>query len=131
MIHPSAAMPSPTSIHAGALPERSYAVLAAIWLLVTLPLAWLATWELEVTVNSLAVAGMGDSLPMLTRWYRDMGSIGIYLVAVMPGALMLALCPLRSRPIVTVTLTIAVAASIHFAFLCLLAALLAYVKFSF
>lgn len=131
MIHPPSATLPPASIQAGVLPERSHAVLAAIWLLVALPLAWLAAWELDVTVNSLGVAGMGDNLPMLTRWYRDLGTIGIYLVAAMPGALMLVLRPLRSRRIVTVTLTIAVAASIHFAFLCLLAALLAYVKVSF
>ncbi|MCP5279688.1 MAG: hypothetical protein H6935_15245 [Thiobacillus sp.] len=106
-------------------------MLAAIWLLVTLPLAWLAAWEMEVTVNSLSVAGKGSSLPMLTNWYRDLGTIGIYLTAAAPGALMLALHPLRSRRIVTVTLTLAVAASIHFVFLGLLAALLAFVKVYF
>lgn len=106
-------------------------MLAAIWLLVTLPLAWLAAWEMEVTVNSLRIAGMGDNLPILTNWYRDLGMFGIYLIAAVPGALMLALRPLRARRSATVVLTLAVVASIHFAFLGLLAALLAYVKMSF
>lgn len=108
--------------------DSSLNVLAAIWLLVTLPLTWLMAWELDVTVNSLSVAGMGGDLPMLTSWYRHLGSFGIYLIAAVPGALMLALHPLRFRRIVTATLTLAVAASIYFAFLGLLAAMLAYVK---
>lgn len=111
--------------------DSSHVALGAIWFLVTLPMAWLTAWELEVTVNALLNAGMGNNLPMLTTWYRNLGSLGIYLVAAVPGVLMLALRPLRQRRIVTVVLTLAVAASIHFAFLGLLAALLAYVKVSF
>lgn len=111
--------------------DNSYAVLAAIWLLVTLPLAWLAAWELEVTTNSLQLAGMGDALPILTRGYRFLGTSGIVLVALVPGVLGLALRPARASRTALIALTVVVAASIYFVFLGLLAALLAYVKVSF
>lgn len=111
--------------------DKSYAVLAAIWLLVTLPLAWLAAWELEITTNSLQLAGMGDALPILTRAYQFLGTSGIFLVAVVPGVLGLALRPVRSSPAAIIALTVVVVASIYFVFLGLLAALLAYVKVSY
>ena len=111
--------------------DLSYAVLAAIWLLVTLPLAWLAAWELEVMTNSLQLAGMGDALPILTRWYQFLGTSGVFLVAMVPSVLGLAMRLLRSSGIVIVALTLVVAASVYFSFLGLLAALLAYTKVSF
>ncbi len=108
--------------------DSSFAVLAAIWLLVTLPLAWLVAWELEVTTHALRLAGASDALPILTRGYLFLGTSGIYLVALLPGLLGLALRPSRASRVAVIALTVALVASLYFVFLGLLAAMLAYVK---
>lgn len=110
---------------------RCYPVLAAVWLFTTVPLAWLSAAQIEITVNSLRLAGMGNGLPMLTRWYEGLGNGGIYAIALAPGLLLLILHPLRTRRMVIVMAAILVVASIYFVFLGLLAALLAYVKVTF
>lgn len=109
--------------------SRAYWTLTLLWLLVVVPLGYLANGMVETTINSFQLRG-SDPLcyPQITLWIRSLGATGLYAFVAMPAVVALLLAPWRSRLIVALLLGFSVVAAIYIVFAGLLAAYLAYVK---
>ena len=110
--------------------DRSYWVLGSLWLLVTVPMAWLSASAVELAVNSATLAGVAASLPILTGWYQQLGTSGMYLLAAVPGVLMALSFRVRSLRLAISVLTVVLGASIYLVFFGLVAAWITFVRLS-
>lgn len=108
--------------------SRTYWPLALLWLLVVLPLTYLAVAMLEGTFHDLRLSGAEASFPLLTQWYQTLGTPGLYGLTAIPAVLALVLAPVRAHLFAVCALGLALVASLYIAFGGMIAAHVAYVK---
>ncbi len=108
--------------------NRAYWLLLLLWPLVVLPLTYIAAAMLEGALQDPRLIDNHASLPLLTQWYRLVGTTGMYLISALPALLALILLPLRGRLFAVAALALALVASIYVSFGGMVAVNIAYVK---
>ena len=109
--------------------SRAYWALALLWPVVIVPLSYLGTTTLEVTINTFQYRGANPlAYAELTKWFLSLGNTGLYALSSVPAAVSLLLATWRSRPFAVWVLGISTVAAVYLAFGGLLAAYLGYVK---
>ena len=118
----------PTTQVAPRMWSRAYWPLALLWPLAVLPLTYVAVAMLEGSFHDLRLIGDEASLPLLTQWYKALGTPALYAITALPAILSLILAPLRTRLFAVGALGLALVASLYLAFGGMVAAHIAYVK---